>query len=299
MVFNAPSQFQVQDKSTENRQLQVDNLRLGGSHWAESNLCGEARTLIGRAFVSSLSYKALPTGTTARHSTQKVHSGQIEGNTIVCYSERMMRLLIATRNAGKRCEYAQLLAGRVTGVTLCWPQEMGLTLKVQESGATYVENARLKALAHARASAVWTLADDSGLEVDALNGEPGLHSARYSGQGASDEDRYRLLLHRLKEVPWAQRSARFRCVLVLAAPSGEMYTAEGICEGMVALEPSGEHGFGYDPVFYLPCYGQTMAQLAGEVKNRISHRARAVEAMLPTLQRVLVESVTEGQAWAR
>lgn len=273
------------------------DLKLGGSHSTESNLFGEARMPMGRAFVSGLSYKAQPTGTTAWHSTQKVHRGQIERNAIVCYSNSMMRLLIATRNAGKRREYEQLLAAPAVGVALCWPQEMGLGLDVRESGATYLENARLKALAHARASRLWTLADDSGLEVDALNGEPGLHSARYGGSAASDVDRYRLLLRRLEGVPWIRRSARFRCVVVLAAPSGETHAAEGVCEGMIALEAKGEHGFGYDPVFYLPGHGRTMAELPGEVKNGISHRARAVEAMLPSLNQVLREAVAGGQAW--
>jgi XTP/dITP diphosphohydrolase len=209
----------------------------------------------------------------------------------------MVRLMIATRNAGKQREYEQLLGTPAIGIALCWPQEMGLALDVAENGATYMENARLKALAHAQAAGLWSLADDSGLEVDALSGKPGVHSARYGGSGASDADRYRLLLHRLEGVPWVERRARFRCVVVLAAPSGETYAAEGVCEGMIAQEPKGQHGFGYDPVFYLPDHGRTMAELSPGVKNRVSHRGRAVGAMLPTLNQVLREPSAGGQAW--
>ncbi|MBC7260391.1 MAG: hypothetical protein H5T63_00130, partial [Chloroflexi bacterium] len=129
--------------------------------------------------------------------------------------------------------------------------------------------------------------DDSGLEVDALGGAPGIRSARYAGHDTDDASRYQLLLQELDGVPWEKRTARFRCVLVLATPDGEVYSTEGVCEGLVAFEPRGDHGFGYDPVFFLPEYGQTMAQLPPEVKNRISHRARAVQKMFPVLSLVL------------
>jgi len=193
----------------------------------------------------------------------------------------MNHLLIATNNPGKHREYEQLLA--CVNLELCTPRGLGLSVAVREDGDSYAENALIKARSYAQASGMLTLADDSGLEVDALGGEPGLHSARYAGSGASDIDRYRLLLRKLTGVPWERRTACFRCVIALVAPDGKTYNAEGICEGIIAFEPQGEHGFGYDPIFYLPAYGQTMAQLLTEVKNRISHRGRAVQGMIPTL----------------
>ncbi|MGC8838060.1 MAG: XTP/dITP diphosphatase [Anaerolineae bacterium] len=198
-----------------------------------------------------------------------------------------MKLLIATHNPGKVRELRALLGD--LPLELTWPGELGLDLQVEESGASFEENARLKALAYARASGLWTLADDSGLEVDALGGAPGVHSARYGGPGASDVDRYRLLLERMAGVPEGQRQARFRCVVALASPQGQVWTAEGRVEGVVAREPRGENGFGYDPVFYMPDLGCTMAELPQEQKNRLSHRARAVEAIRPLLERLARE----------
>jgi XTP/dITP diphosphohydrolase len=162
-----------------------------------------------------------------------------------------------------------------------------LELEVSEDGAAYVDNARQKAEAFARASGLLTLADDSGLEVDALDGAPGVRSARYAK--GHDGDRVTALLTQLLDVPWEQRTARFRCVVVIITPEGESYTTEGVCEGRITLEPAGEGGFGYDPVFYLARHGCTMAQLPQKVKNRISHRGRAVEAALPILGRLMVE----------
>jgi len=185
----------------------------------------------------------------------------------------MMKLLIATHNPGKVKEYQALLAG--LPLELTYPAQEGLDIEVTETGESFAENARLKAAAYARASGLLTLADDSGLEVDALGGEPGIHSARYAGNGASDEERYRLLLDKLPGVPWEERTARFRCVIAVATPAGQVHTAEGTCEGIIAFAPQGEHGFGYDPVFYFPEHGMTMAELPPETKNRISHRAKA------------------------
>ena len=187
----------------------------------------------------------------------------------------MVKLLIATHNPGKIEEYEELLAG--LPLELTYPAQEGLDIEVAETGASFAENARLKAAAYARASGLVALADDSGLEVDALGGEPGIHSARYAGTGASDKERYRLLLEKLREVPWEERTARFRCVIAVATPGGQVHTAEGTCEGIIAFAPKGEHGFGYDPVFYLQEYGKTMADLPPETKNKISHRARAVQ----------------------
>jgi XTP/dITP diphosphohydrolase len=206
----------------------------------------------------------------------------------------MVRLLIATENPGKKREYDRLLA--CLSLELCTPEHLGLALTLQEDGESYVQNARIKALCYMQASQLPTLADDSGLEVDALEGAPGLRSARYAGGNANDVDRYRLLLQQLASVPWEKRTARFRCVLILAIPGGEVYTTEGTCEGIIAFEPQGNHGFGYDPVFYLPEQRQTMAQLRPAIKNRISHRARAVQQMLPILSRLANEiPVKDGQ----
>ena len=136
-----------------------------------------------------------------------------------------------------------------------------------------------------RASGLLTLADDSGLEVDVLDGAPGVRSARYTP--GHDADRVKVLLAQLRDVPWEQRTARFRCVIVITTPTEEIRSVEGVCEGQIAFEPVGQGGFGYDPVFYLPDHGCTMAQLPQEEKNRISHRARAAEAAMPILRRLL------------
>ncbi len=202
----------------------------------------------------------------------------------------MTKLLIATNNAGKVREYEALLKD-LPGVRITFPAQEGLALDVLESGETFEENARLKALAYARASGLPTLADDSGLEVDALGGAPGVRSARYAGQGASDVDRYRKLLAELASVPATQRSARFRCVVALALPQGGVHTAEGTCEGEIGFVPRGEFGFGYDPIFIVEGHGsRTLAELDPNVKNRISHRARAIQGMLPHLHRWLSAS---------
>jgi XTP/dITP diphosphohydrolase len=198
------------------------------------------------------------------------------------------KLLVATNNPGKIREYRELLEGLPETVDMTFPAQEGIDLEVEESGDTFAENARIKATAYAQASGLLTLADDSGLEVDALGGAPGVRSARYAGPGASDADRYRKLLAELAGIPPGQRAARFRCVVVLALPDGRTYTADGTCEGEIGFAARGEHGFGYDPVFIVEGYGgKTLAELGPEEKNRISHRARAVEAALPALRQLL------------
>jgi XTP/dITP diphosphohydrolase len=211
---------------------------------------------------------------------------------IVCYICGMTGLLIATSNPGKREEYEYLLAS--LNLPLVTPGGINLSIHVDECGQSYAENARSKALAYCQASGLLTLADDSGLEVDALHGEPGLHSARYGGPDLDDRARFRLLLQQLDGVPWEERSARFRCVIVVAAPGGVTYSSEGVCEGLIAFGPKGEHGFGYDPVFCLPEHDCTMSELPPRVKNRVSHRARAVEKMLPVLSRVVADESVPG-----
>src|SRR2546422_9282013 len=150
-------------------------------------------------------------------------------------------------------------------------------MDVEETGTTFVENAILKAKAYARASDLLSLADDSGLEIDALGGAPGVYSARYLGEGMPYEERFRVILEQLKAQPVEQRTARFRCVIALAEPSGYVRTVEGVIEGVIAQEPRGENGFGYDPIFFVPELGKTTAELTPEQKNRISHRGRAAQ----------------------
>jgi XTP/dITP diphosphohydrolase len=193
-----------------------------------------------------------------------------------------MKLLIATHNPGKLREYADLLAG--LPLKMVSPDDLGIDLDVTESGATYLENARLKAAAYSRATGLLALADDSGLEVDILDGAPGIHSARYAL--GDDDDRISALLRALDAAGAAQqeRSARFRCVIVLTDPAGEMWSTTGECAGFIISSPRGSEGFGYDPVFLFPDLGRTMAELRPEEKNRISHRARAALALRPILE---------------
>ena len=194
------------------------------------------------------------------------------------------KLLLATNNQAKVREYRSLLRNLPYGlVTLA---EQGITTVVSEVGESLEENARLKATVLAAQSQLLALADDSGLEVDALGGEPGRLSARYAGEGASDRDRVSYLLSRLKGVPWEKRSARFRCVIAIATPEGEVEFCSGECRGFITLEPRGEQGFGYDPVFYLPELGKTMAELPLEIKNQVSHRGQAARKVYQVLERL-------------
>jgi XTP/dITP diphosphohydrolase len=183
------------------------------------------------------------------------------------------KLLLATNNRAKVREYRSLLAN--VPFELVTLADEGITTIVDEVGESLEENARLKATLLAAESGFLALADDSGLEVDVLGGEPGRLSARYAGEGASDRDRIDYLLSRLKGVPWEKRSARFRCVIAVATPGGQVAFVSGERRGMITFEPRGDQGFGYDPVFYLPELDKTMAELPLEVKNRISHRAEA------------------------
>ncbi len=183
------------------------------------------------------------------------------------------KLLLATNNPGKVREYKSLLRG--IPYEIVTPAEQGITTEIEEAGVSFEENARLKATTLSRESGLLSLADDSGLEVDALGGEPGVLSARYAGEGASDIDRINYLLARLKDVPEEKRTARFQCVVAIAAPDGAVELCSGECRGVIATEPRGNNGFGYDPIFYVPELGKTMAELPPEEKNRISHRARA------------------------
>jgi XTP/dITP diphosphohydrolase len=197
----------------------------------------------------------------------------------------MSKLFLATNNQAKVREYRSLL--RNLPYELVTPAEEGVISIVNEVGESLEENARLKAIAGAVKSQLLALADDSGLEVDALGGEPGWLSARYAGEGASDKDRVNYLLSRLKGVPREKRSACFKCVIAVATPEGgEVEFCSGECRGVITFEPKGEQGFGYDPIFYLPELGKTMAELPLATKNKISHRGQAARKVYQVLERL-------------
>ena len=185
------------------------------------------------------------------------------------------KLLIATRNMGKMRELRQLLGGVPHEIVS--PDDLGIADEIEETGATFEENAALKAEGYSQLSGLLTLADDSGLEVDALGGAPGVRSARYAGADASDADRVSLLLKNLEGTCADDRTARFRCVIAISAPGERTRLYSGVCEGRIAAEPRGDNGFGYDPVFDFPELGMTMAELPSERKNAVSHRARAAK----------------------
>ena len=193
------------------------------------------------------------------------------------------KLLLATKNPAKMREYSRLLQGiPYEVVTLA---DVGIDQEVGETGETLEENAVLKAKAYASLSNMLTLADDSGLEVTALSGAPGALSRRYAGENVSDRERIDFLLTKLSDIPWEERTARFKCVIAIASPEGELVLCQGECQGILAFEPTGENGFGYDPIFYLPQLGKTMAELPLEVKNKISHRGQAARKLRQALGR--------------
>ena len=194
------------------------------------------------------------------------------------------RIVLATHNGGKRAEFAALLGD--TAIALIDLRDFPHVASVAEPYDTYLENARAKALSVASATGELALADDSGLEVDALHGAPGVRSARYAGSDASDADNIALLLARLQGVKEAQRAAHFRAVLVLAHPDGRTLSVEGVCAGRITVVPCGSGGFGYDPVFFYPPAGCTFAELPAAEKNRVSHRARACAALRGALARL-------------
>ena len=194
----------------------------------------------------------------------------------------MKKLILATTNLGKVRELRSLLeqsewAQRLELLTPAdWPEPLP---SVEETGTTFAENARLKAVTLARATGLPALADDSGLCVDALGGEPGLHSARWAGENATDADRNALLLERLDGISTEKRTAHYVCVVSLAWPDGRSVEAEGTCQGWIGSEPRGNNGFGYDPLFCVPSYERTVAELTAGEKGKISHRAAALAAL--------------------
>lgn len=196
-----------------------------------------------------------------------------------------MEIVIGTGNPGKFREYDVLLAE--AGVTLLSPDQVGADgVEIIESGDTFIENAEIKALAYAKATGKFALADDSGLRVDALMGEPGVHSARYGGPGLDDAGRRQKLLDALRDVPAEARTARFECVIALADPrTMTCLFGHGICQGRIRWEDAdGPEGFGYDAIFEPDGYDLTFAELSKEIKNRISHRGEAVRQILPIIR---------------
>jgi len=194
-------------------------------------------------------------------------------------------LVIATGNRGKYSEIAALLQG--LDALLVPLDRVGLVEVPPESGESFQENARFKAEFVARAVGRLALADDSGLEVDALGGQPGVMSARFGGPGKTDADRNRLLLSKLEGIPPERRTARFRCVVAIADPNGLVSVVDGACEGRITLEPRGDYGFGYDPIFEVPSLGRTLAEVGSDVKNRLSHRAKAIAKARTILEEFL------------
>ncbi|HNB41097.1 MAG TPA: RdgB/HAM1 family non-canonical purine NTP pyrophosphatase [Anaerolineales bacterium] len=196
----------------------------------------------------------------------------------------MSKLLIATNNQGKVRELQELLTG--SGIEFVTPAQINLQIDVEEDGSTYQENAGKKAIAFAKASGLISLADDSGLEVEALGGAPGLYSARYSPKpGANDKDRRDFLLSNLQDKPRPWK-AHFHATIAVANPTGEVEFTDGNCYGEIIPEERGSGGFGYDPIFFMPELGKTMSELDMSEKNRLSHRARAVIAAMPILKRI-------------
>ena len=194
-----------------------------------------------------------------------------------------MRFVLATHNPGKLREMGEIL--KDFGIEVVSPRDLGITVDVEETGTTFAENAMLKAKAICKEANLPAIADDSGLCVDALNGAPGVYSARYGGEGLDDKGRYMLLLSSLRGAP--TRAAHFTCAVACAFPNGDTLTAEGRCDGSIAYAPLGEGGFGYDPVFLLPGTGKTFGQLTQEEKSAVSHRGRALKDFAGKLEAYL------------
>jgi XTP/dITP diphosphohydrolase len=196
-----------------------------------------------------------------------------------------MKLVIATKNKGKIAELQARLQGLPVEV-VSLGNFPGMP-EVIEDGLTFRENAQKKAEATAAHTGLLSLADDSGLVIDAIGGEPGVYSARYAGAGADDDRNMDLVLEKLEGVPAQKRSARFVCDLALAIPEGSVVHTEGVCEGMIAAAKKGSSGFGYDPIFIVPELGVTMAEIPLEIKNTLSHRSRAIDLMVPIIRKLV------------
>jgi len=188
-----------------------------------------------------------------------------------------MEIVLATRNEGKLREIKDLLEG--LDIKIISLMDIKEIPAISEDGSSFQENALIKAEAVASFTKMVTIADDSGLEVDALNGKPGIYSARFAGEDTSDEKNNIELLRRLEGVPMSERGATFKCAIAIVKPGGKKKIIEGECSGIIQFEEKGKFGFGYDPLFFVPEYGKTFAELSPEIKNRISHRAKAMEKL--------------------
>jgi len=202
-----------------------------------------------------------------------------------------MKIVLSTRNQGKIEEILSIInnSGLMDKVEIETLDSYPGIPDILEDGRTFSENASKKALTVARFTGHIAVSDDSGLEVDALNGAPGVYSARFAGEGAADPDNIKKLLGLLKNIPSEKRGARFVCVIAIATPSGNVRLAEGVCPGLIAEEERGTSGFGYDPVFVVPEYGKTFAELGSEIKNKISHRAAAVGKISNILEDLIIQ----------
>lgn len=195
----------------------------------------------------------------------------------------MIEILFATSNAGKAKEVQAMFSDLDVDVKTL--REEGIDIEIEENGQTFAENALIKAKAIAGMTDKIVLADDSGLVVDYLNGEPGIYSARYMGEDTSYDIKNTRILERMEGVPDDQRTARFVCAMVAIMPGGEVICTEGIMEGLIGYEMKGTNGFGYDPIFYLPEYGMTSSEISPEKKNEISHRGKALRKMQDELKK--------------
>lgn len=201
----------------------------------------------------------------------------------------MKEILIATKNAGKVNEFQALFSkkGIIVKSLLDFPD----VADIAETGSTFRENAILKAESISKQFQKVVIADDSGLAIDALNGRPGVFSARYAGEEKNDEKNNQKVLQEMAHIPYEKRTAKFHCALALAIPNKETLVVEGECEGIILEKPIGENGFGYDPIFYLPTMDKTMAQLSKEEKNKISHRAKALEKLHNLIDELILSEV--------
>ncbi|MFH2012094.1 MAG: XTP/dITP diphosphatase [Pseudomonadota bacterium] len=196
-----------------------------------------------------------------------------------------MEIILATSNEGKLREIKELIKG--LNVKILSLKDIPNSPDIQECGSSFRENALIKSKAIASLTNKITIADDSGLEVDFLNGEPGVYSARFAGENANDDENNKKLLARLEGVPLSERGATFRCVIAVVNPEGKEDIVEGECKGIIQFEEKGNFGFGYDPLFFVPEYGKTFAELSPEIKNKISHRGKAIEKLKVVLKNYL------------
>lgn len=193
-----------------------------------------------------------------------------------------MKLLVATNNQGKLKEFNKILGD--LGIECVSLKDMNINIDVEENGSTFLENAKIKAKEIYKIAKMPTVSDDSGLEIDALNGEPGVYSARYSGVHGDDEANNKLVLEKMKDVPNEKRTARFKSAVYLVLDEGREYYAQGSTEGMIMREKHGENGFGYDPIFFSTVLHKSFAEVSGDEKNSVSHRGNAIRALKKKLE---------------